>query len=107
MSAASTAAPARGLKHAFRALRHRDFALFWSGALASNVGTWMQQVTVPFVLFAITGKASWIGLAAFLQFFPMMIMNSVGGVLADRFPRKRIIMITQSCLLYTSPSPRD
>lgn len=88
--------PSRGLRHAFRALRHRDFALFWSGALASNVGTWMQQVTVPFVLFHLTGSAAWIGLAAFLQFFPMMAMNSVGGVLADRFPRKRIIMTTQA-----------
>lgn len=89
-------APARGLRHAFRALRHRDFALFWSGALASNVGTWMQQVTVPFVLFHLTGSAAWIGLAAFVQFFPMMAMNSVGGVLADRFPRRRVILATQS-----------
>lgn len=93
----SGTATGRGLRHAFRALRHRDFALFWSGALASNVGTWMQQVTVPFVLFNLTGSAAWIGLAAFLQFFPMMAMNSVGGVLADRFSRKRILLVTQMC----------
>ncbi|MBI2170069.1 MAG: MFS transporter [Actinobacteria bacterium] len=94
--AAPESPPGRGLRHAFSALRHRDFALFWSGALASNVGTWMQQVTVPFVLFHLTGSAAWIGLGAFAHFFPMMAMNSVGGVLADRFSRKRIIMTTQS-----------
>ena len=40
----------RGLRHAFRALRHRDFALFWSGALVSSIGMWMQGVTIPFVI---------------------------------------------------------
>lgn len=89
----------RGLRHAFRALRYRDFALFWSGALVSNVGNWMQQATVPFVLFQMTGSAAWIGLAAFLQFLPMMAMNAVGGVLADRFDRKRMLLATQMGLM--------
>jgi MFS family permease len=95
-SSSDTGAPDRGLKHAFRALRHRDFALFWSGALVSNVGTWMQNVTVPFVLYALTDSVAWLGLAAFLQFTPMMMMGALGGVLADRFPRKRILLATQA-----------
>ncbi|HVM40875.1 MAG TPA: MFS transporter, partial [Acidimicrobiia bacterium] len=86
----------RGLRHAFRALRHRDFALFWSGALVSNVGTWMQNVTVPFVLYELTDSAAWLGFAAFLQFLPMMMMGAVGGVLADRFSRKKILLVTQT-----------
>ena len=66
-------AAGRGLRHGFRALHHRDFALFWSAALVSNVGTWMQNVTVPYVLFHLTGSAAWVGLAAFAQFLPMML----------------------------------
>lgn len=87
------------MRHAFRALRHRDFALFWSGALVSNVGGWMQQATVPWVLFKMTGSAAWIGLAAFMQFVPMMGMNAVGGVLADRIDRKRILITMQAGLM--------
>ena len=87
-------AAGRGLRHGFRALHHRDFALFWSAALVSNVGTWMQNVTVPYVLFHLTGSAAWVGLAAFAQFLPMMLLSSVGGVLADRFERRRILLLT-------------
>lgn len=93
-------APApRGMRHAFRALRYPDFAKFWSGALVSNVGNWMHQTTVLYVLFHMTGSAAWVGLAAFCQFFPMMAMNAVGGVLADRVDRKRILLATQTALM--------
>lgn len=86
----------RGFRHAFRALRHRDFALFWSAALISNVGVWMQSFTVPFVLYKLTHSAAWVGLAAFAQFLPMMVMGSVGGVLADRVSRKGILLANQA-----------
>lgn len=88
--------PARGLRHAFRALRHRDFALFFVGAFISSTGMWMQNVTVPFVLHEATGSAAWIGLGAFLQFAPAMLVGPLGGVFADRFPRRRILLATQS-----------
>jgi hypothetical protein len=53
------AVPERGLRVAVRALKHRDFALFWTSALVSNVGTWVQNTTVPFVVYDLTGsKAS-------------------------------------------------
>jgi MFS family permease len=88
--------PARGLRHAFRAMRHRDFALFFAGAFISNTGMWMQNVTVPFVLYQATGQASWIGLGAFLQFAPALVVGGIGGVYADRFPRRRILLLSQS-----------
>jgi MFS family permease len=89
-------APSRGLRHAFRALRHRDFALFLTGAFISSTGMWMQNVTVPYVLNDATGSATWVGLAGFAQFIPAMVMGPVGGTFADRFPRRRILLVSQS-----------
>jgi MFS family permease len=95
-AAPATPIPVRGLRHAFRALRHRDFALFWTGALISSTGMWMQNVTVPFVLHEATGSAAWVGFGAFLQFAPALLVGPVGGVFADRFPRRRILLVSQS-----------
>lgn len=89
----------RGLRHAFRALRHRDFALFWSGALVSSTGMWMQAVTVPFVIHEATGSAGWVGLSAFAQFAPVMVMSPLGGALADRHARRTILIWNQAALL--------
>ena len=89
----------RGLRHAFRALRHRDFALFWSGALVSSTGMWMQAVTVPFVIHEATGSAGWVGLSAFAQFAPVMVMSPFGGALADRHARRTILIWNQAALL--------
>jgi MFS family permease len=89
----------RGLRHAFRALRHRDFALFWSGALVSSTGMWMQAVTVPFVIHEATGSAGWVGLSAFAQFAPVMVMSPLGGALADRHDRRTILIWNQVALL--------
>jgi MFS family permease len=89
----------RGLRHAFRALRHRDFALFWSGAFVSSIGMWMQNVTVPFLLHEATGSAAWVGLGAFAQFAPAMAMSPLGGSLADRHSRRMILVWNQIALL--------
>lgn len=89
----------RGLRHAFRALRHRDFALFLTGAFVSSTGMWMQNVTVPYVLNEATGSATWVGLAGFAQLFPAMVMGPIGGTFADRFPRRRILIISQTAAM--------
>ena len=86
----------RGLRHAFRALRHRDFALFWAGAFVSSIGMWMQNVTVPFLLHEATGSAGWVGLGAFAQFAPAMVMSPLGGSLADRHPRRTLLIWSQA-----------
>lgn len=85
---------ARG--HAFRAFQHRSFAIFWSGALLSNIGTWLSNLTVPYVLFQLTGSAVWTGIASLAQFGPQMVLTPLAGSLADRFDRRRILLITQS-----------
>ena len=89
----------RGLRHAFRALRHRDFALFWSGSLVSSTGMWMQGVTIPFVIHEVTGSAAWVGLSAFAQFAPVMVMSPLGGALADRHARRTILIWNQVGML--------
>lgn len=97
-SVASDARPAtggRGLRHAVVAFRHRPFALFWTGALISNSGTWMQNATVPYVLYEETGSAAWVGVSAFSALFPVMLMGPIGGSLADRFTRKSILLVSQ------------
>lgn len=78
---------------AFRALRHRDYALFWSAALVSQTGSWMQNLTVPFVVHRATGSTAWIGFASFCQYFPAFVLSPIGGMLADRLPRKTVTLL--------------
>ena len=85
-----------GLSHGLRALRHRNYRRFWLGALVSNSGTWLQNLTVPYVLLEITDAAFWVGLAAFAGIFPAMLLGPVAGNLADRFDRRVVLVIGQS-----------
>src|SRR5690606_6286312 len=82
-----------GLRSAARALRYRNFRLFWFGAVLSNSGTWVQNVTVPFVVYGLTGSAKWLSAAAFAQLVPMALLSPVGGVVADRFDRRRVLLV--------------
>ncbi len=91
-----------GVKHGARAFRHRDFRLFFFGALASNSGTWLQNLTVPFVLFELTGRSLFVGLAGFTQFLPAFLLGPIGGSLADRLDRRRVLLIVQSLLAVTA-----
>ena len=93
------AAGATGVRHAFASLRHRDFALFWSAGLVSNSGSWMQNITVPYVLYQLTHSTTWLGLSAFASFFPALLMGPVAGTLADRYSRRGILIITQTILM--------
>ncbi len=90
--------PPQGMRHAVRAFRHRDFAIFWTGALFSNTGSWVQNLTVPFVLYEITESATWVGAATFAQFIPAMLLGPLAGSIADRYDRRRILLVTQSLM---------
>jgi MFS family permease len=76
------------------ALGYRDYRLFWTGAVISNVGTWMQNVTVPYVLFQLTHSGVWVGLAVVAQILPSIVLNPLSGSLADRFSRRRLLFIS-------------
>ncbi|HEX3841651.1 MAG TPA: MFS transporter [Acidimicrobiales bacterium] len=78
-----------------RPLRSRNFALLWSSALVSNVGTWMQTVALGVLVYARSGhQAGWTGLVAAAAFLPMGLLAPVGGALADRFDRRRWLLLT-------------
>lgn len=72
--------------------------LFWLGALISNSGTWIQNATVPYVLYEITGSTWWVGLSTFVQFLPAVAFGPLGGSMADRFDRRRVLILTQTLL---------
>ena len=78
---------------AFRPLRHRNFALVWSAALVSNVGTWMETVAVGDLVAVRTGQAGWTGLVAAAGFLPMGLMGPIGGAIADRVDRRRFFIV--------------
>lgn len=90
--------PRTGPRQAVRALRHRDFALFWCGAVVSNIGTFMQGAAIPFVIYDLTGSESLVGVAAFLGFGPIVLMGPLAGAIADRYPRRTVLLVTQSLL---------
>ncbi|MFN2607406.1 MAG: MFS transporter [Acidimicrobiales bacterium] len=77
-----------------RPLRRRDFALVWSAALVSNVGSWMQTVAVGVLVTARTHQAGWTGLVAAAAFLPVGVLSPVGGAMADRVDRRRWLLGT-------------
>lgn len=79
---------------AFQPLRHRNFALVWSAAMVSNVGTWMETVAVGDLVAQRTGEAGWTGLVAAAGFLPMGLMGPIGGAIADRVDRRRFVFVT-------------
>ena len=84
---------------ALAAMRQRDFALFFSAALVSNTGTWMQTITVPFVLDQLTHSTVWVGLGAFCTFFPATVVGPVAGSLADRYSRRTVLLVSQVVMM--------
>ena len=87
-----------GLRHGMRALANRDFRIFFLGALASNSGNWLQNIAVPFVLYELTDRPLWVGLASFAQFIPGFALGPVGGSLADRADRRRVLLACQALM---------
>src|SRR5271166_3779434 len=93
------ARPASGrsrLALAVRALRHRNFQLFFAGQLISLIGTWMQTVAQSWLVYRLTGSALLLGTVGFASQIPVFIMAPVGGIVADRFNRRRVVIATQT-----------
>jgi MFS family permease len=83
-------------RHTFRALRHRNYRLFFWGQLISLVGTWMQQTAMSWFVYQITNSKLLLGVVAAVGSAPMMLSSIWGGSLADRHPKRSILVATQS-----------
>ncbi|MBI4635270.1 MAG: MFS transporter [Candidatus Rokubacteria bacterium] len=81
------------------ALNHRDFRLFWTGQLVSLIGTWMQSVAQAWLVLELTNSPFKLGLIGTLQFAPMLLFSFVAGAIADRLPKRRLIIGSQAALL--------
>ena len=79
--------------------RQRAYARFWFGAFVSNIGTWMETVAVGILVTEQTGQAGWAGLVAAAAFVPSAFAGLLGGALADRIPRRRLLLSTISVQL--------
>jgi MFS family permease len=79
----------------FAALRHRNYRLYWSGQVLSLVGTWMQSVSEPWLVLQLGGTPLQLGIVLALEFAPSTILSLYGGVLADRFDKRKALIWTQ------------
>ena len=84
------------LERTFRSFRTRNFRLYYLGLAVSNVGTWLQTVAQAWVVLELTGSGVALGLLAAAQWGPILVFGAWGGVIADRFERRRVILVTQT-----------
>jgi MFS family permease len=84
---------------AFRALRHRNFRLFFFGQLTSLIGTWMQIVAQGWLVLRLSNSSFKLGLVAFSSYVPLLLVTVFAGVVVDHVDRRRLIVITQTCLM--------
>ena len=89
--------PPTGFRRIATALTYRDFRVLWFGAFTSTIGTWMQKVAQNWLVLTISGTSSafFLGLDSFLGELPILLLTLVGGVVADRYDRKRLLLSSQ------------
>ncbi len=84
------------LPAALRALRHRNYRLFFTGQLISLTGTWMQSVAQAWLAYRLTHSAALLGIVGFAGQIPALLFSPAGGVIADRFARRQVLLVTQA-----------
>ncbi|MFQ6757399.1 MAG: MFS transporter [Deltaproteobacteria bacterium] len=84
------------LRHLVRALRSRNYRLFLAGQGVSLVGTWMQHVAMSWLVYRLTGSAMLLGIVGFTSQIPTLFISPMAGVLADRWDRRRLLLVTQT-----------
>ncbi|GHG65263.1 MFS transporter [Streptomyces griseocarneus] len=82
----------------FSSLRIRNYRLFAAGQVVSNTGTWMQRIAQDWLVLSITGSSAAVGITTALQFLPMLLFGLYGGVIADRAPKRRLLLMTQAAM---------
>ncbi len=83
----------------FRSFRHRDFALFWTGNFLSNIGTWMQNLALGWLILLMTNSPFMLGLNGFLGSAPSLFFSLPGGAIADRLNRRKLMIYTQTSMM--------
>src|SRR5512139_2634329 len=81
------------LSNLFSSLSHRDFRLYFTGQVISVTGTWMQNVAQAWLVYRLSGSSFMLGLVAFAGLVPVLLLGLQGGLIADRFPRRKILII--------------
>jgi MFS family permease len=84
------------LNSSLRAFKHRNFRLFFWGQLISVIGVWMQSTALQWLVYRITGSQTSLGLVTFINFLPVLLLSLYMGVIVDRFPRRSLLLFTQS-----------
>jgi len=79
-----------------RPLRHRDFALYWTGLTVSQIGDWMETTTTAWLLYEITRSPVLLGVGGGIRALVTIAFGLIGGAVADRFPRRRLLFVTQT-----------
>ncbi|MFE0778539.1 MFS transporter [Streptomyces sp. NPDC058861] len=82
----------------FSSLTIRNYRLFFTGAIVSNTGTWMARITQDWLVLSLTGSAAAVGITTALQFLPMLLFGLYGGVIADRYPKRQLLLVSQAAL---------
>ena len=90
------------LRKTFSALKHRNFRLFFSGQLISFTGTWMTTTAQGWLVYQLTGSKALLGLVAAAASAPMLFFATWGGWVADRYPKRSVIVVTQTCSMILS-----
>ncbi|ARZ68454.1 MFS transporter [Streptomyces sp. HU2014] len=85
----------------FSSLRIRNYRLFATGQVVSNTGTWMQRIAQDWLVLGLTGSSAAVGITTALQFLPMLLLGLYGGVIADRYPKRLLLLITQVAMGFT------
>ncbi|GHB14617.1 MFS transporter [Streptomyces chryseus] len=88
----------RGTTGMFSSLKIRNYRLFATGAVVSNTGTWMSRITQDWLVLDLTGSAAAVGITTALQFLPMLLFGLYGGVIADRYSKRTLLLFSQAAL---------
>lgn len=91
--------PRPPLRQTFRALRNANYRLFWIGQIISMVGTWMQRIGQAWLVLRLTNSPLALGVVTACQTLPVLLFALFGGVIADRMPKRRVLILTQGVML--------
>src|SRR5215467_8634017 len=93
------------LRRVFKAFQYRDFRLMWIGACTSSIGTWMQIVAQGWLIYRLSHSSFLLGLDQFLAGLPIFLFTLIGGVVADRTERRKILLVSQYSQMASAAIP--